>query len=207
MPDTVFRYFPALSPLQKNRISMLKPIYARWNSMINIVSRKDIDNFMINHVLHSLSIAKIISFRDGTTILDVGSGGGLPGIPLAILFPGSQFTLLDSIKKKTGVISAIADELELSNVKVARKRIEDEDGKFDFITGRAVTAFEQFVKFTRKNISHDGNNKLKNGIIYLKGGDVDNELKSFRDIAVVWNIRDFFSEPFFETKKIIHLPC
>ncbi len=207
MPDTIFRYFPTLSSLQNERISLLQPLYMKWNRMINVISRKDIENFLIHHVLHSLSISKIISFKPGTCILDVGSGGGLPGIPLAILFPDSQFTLLDSIGKKTKVISAIAGELSLDNVRVIRKRVEEEEGKYDFITGRAVTGFEQFVKLTRKNVLPTGNNDLRNGIVYLKGGDITEELTLFRDNAVVWDIKDFFSEPFFETKKIIYLPC
>ena len=206
MLHVIFRYFPSLTSLQKEKISLLKPLYLKWNSMINVISRKDMDNFLIHHVLHSLSIAKIISFKHGSRILDVGSGGGLPGIPLAILFPESQFTLLDSVDKKTRVISAIADELNLVNIKITRKRVEDEDGKYDFITGRAVTQFNQFVKLTKKNILKHGTNTLKNGIIYLKGGNINEELGPFRDKAMVWNIKEFFSEPFFETKKIIYLP-
>jgi len=164
------------------------------------------DNFFIHHVLHSLSIAKIISFKSGTRILDVGSGGGLPGMPLAIMFPESKFTLLDSVGKKTRVISAIADELDLENVITVRKRAEDEDGKYDFITGRAVTQFNQFVKLTTKNILRNSNNTLKNGIIYLKGGEMKEELAPLMDKITVWNIKEFFNEQFFETKKIIYLP-
>jgi 16S rRNA (guanine527-N7)-methyltransferase len=206
MPEAIFRYFPLLSPIQKNKISMLQSLYLRWNSMINVISRKDMDNFFIHHVLHSLSIAKIISFTSGTRVLDVGSGGGLPGIPLAIMFPESKFTLLDSVKKKTSVISAIAGELDLENVTTARKRAEDEKSKYDFITGRAVMKFNKFVKLTTKNILSDGNNRLKNGIIYLKGGEIDEELAGFSDKIIVWNIKEFFNESFFETKKIIYLP-
>jgi len=206
MPESIFRYFPSLSSLQKDKISMLQSLYLRWNSKINVISRKDMDNFFIHHVLHSLSIAKIISFKSRTRILDVGSGGGFPGIPLAIMFPESEFTLLDSVKKKTGVISAIAVELNLDNVTTVRKRAEDEESKYDFITGRAVTQFNKFVKLTTKNILRNSNNTLKNGILYLKGGEIDEELAGFRDKITVWNIKEFFNEPFFETKKIIYLP-
>ena len=206
MPEAIFRYFPSLSPLQKDKISMLQSLYLRWNSKINVISRKDMDNFFIHHVLHSLSIAKIISFKSRTRILDVGSGGGFPGIPLAIMFPESEFSLLDSVKKKTGVISAIAEELNLDNVTTVRKRAEDEESKYDFITGRTVTQFNKFVKLTTKNILTNGNNTLKNGILYLKGGEIDEELAAFRDKIIVWNIKEFFNEPFFETKKIIYLP-
>jgi len=206
MPEAIFKYFPSLSSLQKDKISMLQSLYLRWNSKINVISRKDMDNFFIHHVLHSLSIAKIISFKSRTRILDVGSGGGFPGIPLAIMFPESEFTLLDSVKKKTGVISAIAEELNLDNVTTVRKRAEDEESKYDFITGRTVTQFNKFVKLTTKNILTNGNNTLKNGILYLKGGEIDEELAAFRDKIIVWNIKEFFNEPFFETKKIIYLP-
>jgi 16S rRNA (guanine527-N7)-methyltransferase len=156
------------------------------------------DNFFVHHVLHSLSIARVISFLPGTTILDVGTGGGFPGIPLAILFPDSEFTLLDSIEKKIKVVKAVSEEL--------RKRIEEEKNKFQFIMSRAVTGFPEFVNLTSKNISQQGNNTLRNGILYLKGGDLTSELSLFKQKIKVWQIKDFFDESFFETKVIVYLP-
>lgn len=206
MRDTLCRYFPSLSEEQKDKLSRLKPIYTRWNSMINVISRKDFDNFEIHHVLHSMSIAKVISFLPGTCILDVGTGGGFPGIPLAILFPDSEFTLLDSTGKKIKVVSAVADELDLRNIRTLKKRVEEEEGKYDFVISRAVTEFKSFVKLTSKNILKNGNNSLRNGILYLKGGDLEDELAQFINKAQVWNISEFFSEPYFETKKIVYLP-
>jgi 16S rRNA (guanine527-N7)-methyltransferase len=203
--DIIFRFFPLLSDLQKDKLSQLKQIYDRWNSMINVISRKDMDNFIVHHVLHSLAIGKIISFLPGTKILDVGTGGGFPGIPLAILFPDSEFTLLDSIEKKLKVVSAVAEELELNNVIPVRKRVEDEKNKYHFVVSRAVTEFQSFVKLTEKNIEKYGKNSLRNGILYLKGGELEEELAPFKNRVKIWNISDFFDEPYFETKKIVHL--
>jgi 16S rRNA (guanine527-N7)-methyltransferase len=204
--ESIFNYFPQLSGIQKERLSALKEIYHRWNSMINVISRKDMNNFQVHHVLHSLAIAKAISFLPGTRILDVGTGGGFPGIPLAILFPQSEFTLLDSIEKKIKVVRSVTDELKMENVISVRKRIEEENDKYDFIISRAVTGFPQFVKLTSKNIIAGGTNTLANGILYLKGGDLKDELFVFRNKVTVWPVSSFFSESFFETKVIVYLP-
>jgi 16S rRNA (guanine527-N7)-methyltransferase len=203
--ETIFRYFPSLSGAQIEQLSGLQQIYQRWNRMINVISRRDMDNFMVHHVLHSMAIAKIINFVPQTRILDVGTGGGFPGIPLAIMFPATEFTLLDSIEKKIKVVTAVAGELELKNVIPLRKRVEEENGKYHYIISRAVTEFPSFVKMTQKNIDKSEINSLRNGILYLKGGNLAAESARYNERLTVWNIKDFFSEPFFETKKIIHL--
>lgn len=206
MSDSIFRYFPLLSDDQRTKLSELKVIYDRWNSIINVISRKDMDNFFVHHVLHSLSIAKVINFLPGTRILDAGTGGGFPGIPLAIIFPDSEFTLLDSIEKKIKVVKAVSEQLGLKNVIPARKRIEEEAGKFQFVISRAVMKFPELVNLTVKNISRSGNNSLDNGILYLKGGDLSDELALFKNRLRVWDIKNFFDESFFDTKVIVYLP-
>jgi 16S rRNA (guanine527-N7)-methyltransferase len=206
VPVTIFRYFPLLSDPQKEKILRLKEIYEGWNRKINVISRKDMDNFYVHHILHSLSVAFVITFLPGTRILDVGTGGGFPGIPLSILFPESEFTLLDSIRKKINVVKSVASELNLKNVIAVTKRVEDEKNKYDFIVSRAVTELSTFVNLTAKNIEKEGKNSLNNGIFYLKGGDLQEELALFKNKAVVWDIKKFFSEPFFDTKKIVYLP-
>jgi 16S rRNA (guanine527-N7)-methyltransferase len=204
--DSILRYFPLLSEDQQAKLSKLKVIYDRWNNKINVISRKDMDNFFVHHVLHSLSLAKVINFLPGTRILDVGTGGGFPGIPLAIIFPDSEFTLLDSIEKKIKVVKAVSDELGLKNIIPERKRIEEEFEKFHFVVSRAVTRFPDFVNLTVKNISRSGNNSLDNGILYLKGGDLSDELALYKNKLKVWDIKNFFDESFFDTKVIVYLP-
>jgi 16S rRNA (guanine527-N7)-methyltransferase len=204
--DEILKYFPDLSDLQKEQFSYLKNLYEDWNSKINLISRKDVGNFYIHHLLHSLAIAKLVTFIPGTNILDVGTGGGFPGIPLAIFFPSARFSLLDSIEKKIKVVSAVSKELDLKNVNPLRMRVEEHEDKYDFVVSRAVTAFPDFVKLTSKNIKTGGKNKLKNGILYLKGGDLSVELTLFLKRATIVDIKDFFSESFFETKRIVYMP-
>lgn len=202
----IIKYFPDLSTAQKEKLSALKTLYEYWNRRINVISRKDMDNFYLHHVLHSMAIAKIIMFAPGTAILDAGTGGGFPGVPLAILFPESNFVLLDSIQKKIKVVTEVANKLELRNIKPVRARIEEHEEKYDFIVSRAVTAFPEFVMLTCGKIKCNGFNDLKNGIIYLKGGDLTDELLKFKNKVTVWGIKDFFNESFFETKRIVYLP-
>lgn len=207
MQELIRSYFPALTDDQLTQLSQLKEIYVRWNSMINVISRKDMDNFFVHHVLHSLSVASVFRFPDGSSIIDIGTGGGFPGIPLAIIFPKVHFTLLDSIAKKIKVVTEVAAESGLENVTPLRKRAEEENGKYNFVISRAVTAFDDFVKLTQKNVKKGKTGNLSNGIICLKGGDLSSELKGYSNKVQVWNISDFFGEPFFETKKIIYLPA
>ncbi|MBP5708421.1 MAG: 16S rRNA (guanine(527)-N(7))-methyltransferase RsmG [Bacteroidales bacterium] len=202
--DIITKYFPSLSDKQIESFRKMKSLYEVWNSRINVISRKDVD-FYTRHVLHSLSIAKVIDFVPSTTVLDVGTGGGFPGIPLAILFPEVRFTLLDSIEKKIKVTSAIAEELELSNITTVRKRFEEEENQYDFIVSRAVMDFKKFIKPASKTISKNHQiNTLSNGIFLLKGGDIDEELGNYKSKTQIFNISDFFSEEFFETKKVVY---
>ena len=199
------KYFPDLSSHQLQQFEMLKPLYSDWNQKINVISRKDADNLEIKHILHSLAIAKIISFKAGTKILDVGTGGGFPGIPLAIMFPDCKFHLIDSIGKKITVVEAVAKEIGLENLTAAKVRAEDVDEKFNFIISRAVTTLPVFYKWIENKIISKNQNSIKNGVIYLKGGDLTEELKPFENRNTVYNISDYFEEDFFETKKIVHI--
>ncbi|MGD0710745.1 MAG: 16S rRNA (guanine(527)-N(7))-methyltransferase RsmG [Bacteroidales bacterium] len=198
----ITKYF-ALTKEQEQKFAALEAIYALWNSRINVISRKDMDNFYERHVLHSLSIAKVITFKEGTSIMDVGTGGGFPGIPLAIMFPSCKFLLVDSIGKKINVVKAVAEELGLNNVEVMLARAETVEKKFDFIVSRAVTELPEFYKWTGNKIKNNGFNAIPNGILYLKGGDISNELKQLKAYNEVFELKDFFEEEFFETKKLV----
>jgi len=202
----VLNYFSYLSPAQTEKFACLPGLYSTWNEKINVISRKDIDNFEINHLLHSLAIAKFISFSAGTKVIDVGTGGGLPGIPLAIMFPEVQFTLVDSISKKILVASEISSSLDLKNVRCLPARSEEIKGQYDFVIGRAVTEMSRFVGLTRHLVARKQHNNIANGFICLKGGDLKDELAQFDKRITIENISKWFSEPFFETKKIIYLP-
>jgi 16S rRNA (guanine527-N7)-methyltransferase len=199
----ILKYFPDLTEDQKYKFEMLKDIYEDWNTKINVISRKDIDQLYLKHILHSLSISKVISFIDGTTILDVGTGGGFPGIPLAILFPRCNFVLLDSIAKKIKVVDAAVLSLKLNNVSTITDRVENTSVKYDFIVSRAVTKMKDFKRLIKGKVNNTSNNILNNGILYLKGGDLKNELLGINHKK--FNISDFFDEEFFDTKKVIYV--
>jgi 16S rRNA (guanine527-N7)-methyltransferase len=203
--DEILKYFPNLSDLQKEQFEKLDFLYHEWNEKINVISRKDIDSLYTKHILHSLGIAKIMKFEPGTYVLDVGTGGGFPGIPLAILFPETRFYLIDVIAKKIKVVQAVAEGLELKNVKAEQMRAENVKGDFDFIVSRAVTNMPDFVSWVKTKIKKQNKHELKNGILYLKGGDLTEELKDFPK-ATEYNLADYFEDEFFETKKVVHLP-
>ncbi|MDR1809054.1 MAG: 16S rRNA (guanine(527)-N(7))-methyltransferase RsmG [Prevotella sp.] len=204
--DCILKYFPQLTAGQQEQFSALYGLYDEWNSKINVISRKDIQNLYVHHVLHSLSIAKIIRFNKGTTILDVGTGGGFPGIPLAIFFPDCRFVLLDSIGKKIKVATEVSQAVGLKNVEFRHCRIEDEKGKYDFVVNRAVMPLSDLTKIVQKNISVRQQNSLPNGIICLKGGNLENEIQPFRQKVEIDELNSFFEEAFFETKKLVYLP-
>ncbi len=198
-------YFPGLSDFQVDQLAQLKSLYTEWNQKINVVSRKDIESLYLHHVLHSLAIAKVIKFADGTYVLDVGTGGGFPGIPLAILFPETQFTLIDSIGKKIKVVKEVSSALGLQNVEGRHVRVQDVKERFDFVVSRAVTALPDFMAMVKGRIRKEQINHLQNGVLYLKGGEVENELNTINYHNHVYYLSNFFKEPFFETKLLIHL--
>ena len=201
----VDNYFPDLDENQIIQFKKLNELYQDWNLKINVVSRKDIDEIYLRHVLHSLGIAKVQKFNPGASILDVGTGGGFPGIPLAILFPETQFHLVDSIGKKIKVVEEVSAGLGLKNVKITNDRVENIDGHYDFIVSRAVAQMETFVHWVKGKIAKKSEHELKNGILYLKGGDLSEELGLYTT-AKIYNLKDYFDEEFFDTKKVVHLP-
>lgn len=203
--DLIRAYFPDLTSRQLEQFTALGPLYEHWNQQINVISRKDMDAFYERHVLHSLAIAKVIQFKKGAEVLDIGTGGGFPGIPLAILFPGTYFHLVDSIGKKIKVVHEVAKALGLENVTASHERAEKITGKYDFIVSRAVTAMPEFLTWTKNKFKTKNNHPLRNGILYLKGGDLEEEMKSVKQKISYYPIPEFFEEEFFETKKVVYL--
>ena len=203
--DLILKYFPDLTENQIKQFEALEPLYKEWNAKINVVSRKDIDELYLRHVLHSLGIAKVIKFTDGSSILDVGTGGGFPGVPLAILFPNCNFHLVDSINKKLKVINAVCDAIKLTNVKTTHSRVEVIDDTYDFIVSRAVTTMPVFTQWVKGKISKKQKNEFKNGILYLKGGDLTQELNRYATVKT-YALSHYFKEEFFKTKKVVYLP-
>jgi 16S rRNA (guanine527-N7)-methyltransferase len=204
--DLLIKYFPDITPTQRQQFEQLPELYNHWNNQINVISRKDIDQLYERHVLHSLGIAKIISFLPGEKVLDVGTGGGFPGIPLAILFPETQFYLVDSIGKKIKVVQEVASALGLQNVKAAHLRAEQVDEKFDFVVSRAVTRLKEFYPWVKGKFNKQSKNKLPNGILYLKGGDLEQEIAESGLFVQQFNLKDYFREEFFDTKQVIYVP-
>jgi 16S rRNA (guanine527-N7)-methyltransferase len=205
--DVITKYFPKLTSEQLDRFGRMKELYAHWNAQINVISRKDMDAFYTHHVLHSLAIAKVSSFKAGTTFLDVGTGGGFPGIPLAIMFPGCRFHLVDSIGKKIKVVNEVVAALGLKNVVAEQKRAEELDHTYDFVITRAVAPWEEIHRWTNELIHTEGNNALPNGWLLLKGGDLKEELKSAKKWMVVHEIKKMFDDPFFDTKVVVYIPA
>ncbi|MBR5972942.1 MAG: 16S rRNA (guanine(527)-N(7))-methyltransferase RsmG [Paludibacteraceae bacterium] len=205
--DLILKYFPNLTERQKEQFAALYDLYTDWNSKINVISRKDIENLYEHHVLHSLAIAKILEFKPGTSIMDVGTGGGFPAIPLAIYFPESTFHLVDSIGKKIRVASEVSNAIGLQNTTFKHERVEEEKQKFDFVVSRAVMPLADLVRLSQKNVSlKNQKNALPNGIICLKGGELQHEIMPFRNRASMYDIKDFFKEEFFDTKKAVYVP-
>jgi len=209
MPDEsvelIYKYFPKLTAEQREQFAMLYQLYEDWNAKINVISRKDLPHLYEHHVLHSLGIAKIIEFKKETRILDVGTGGGFPGIPLAILFPDAKFTLVDSIGKKIKVVQAVSEGLGLKNVRAYHQRVEEVDGKFHFIISRAVADFNEFYRWVKTKFAPDSFNDLPNGIIALKGGDLKEELSFYINKTKIYDLDKFFEESYFETKRVVYL--
>lgn len=204
--ELILKYFPDLTDQQKDKFGELESLYQFWNARVNVISRQDIDTLYERHVLHSLGIAKVMDFKPGTAVLDVGTGGGFPGIPLAIMYPGSTFHLVDSIGKKIRVVQEIAQALELTNVKAEQVRAERLTDSYEFVVSRAVTRITPFVGWVRNNISRNSFHELKNGILYLKGGDLEEELAELKMKTKTYALSQYFEEDFFETKKVVHVP-
>jgi 16S rRNA (guanine527-N7)-methyltransferase len=204
--ELINKYFPDLSSKQRDQFGEMEALYQYWNARVNVISRQDIETLYERHILHSLGIAKVLKFKSGTSILDVGTGGGFPGIPLAILFPEAQFHLVDSIGKKIRVVQEIVQALELNNVKAEQTRAEKLDDSYEFVVSRAVTRMAPFVGWVKKNISRNSFHPLKNGILYLKGGDLKEELSELKEKARIYELSGFFEEEFFETKKVVYVP-
>ena len=200
------KYFPGLTDKQREQFMALEALYNEWNARINVISRKDMDQFYERHVLHSLGIAKVMTFVQGSHVLDVGTGGGFPGIPLAIMFPDTSFHLVDSIGKKIKVVQAVSEELRLDNIRAEAIRAEQADGTYDFVVSRAVTRMKPFLQWISRKISPDNQNPLPNGVLYLKGGDLSDELSEIHRKYTIYNLTDYFEEEFFETKKVVHVP-
>lgn len=206
MTDIISKYFPHLSQKQVSQFEALQGLYGEWNAKINVISRKDIDNLYLHHILHSLAIAKFIDFKQDTNVLDFGTGGGFPGIPLAILFPNANFKLIDGTGKKIRVANEVAHAIGLENVLAQHLRGEEEKGKFDFIVSRAVMPLPDLMKIVRKNVANDQHNALENGVIVLKGGDLQEEVRPYRKIAMVEELSQWFDEEWFKTKNLIYVP-
>ena len=204
--EKILKYFNSLTPTQITQFEALHDLYVDWNSKINVISRKDIDNLYEHHVLHSLAIAEIIKFKPGTKVLDVGTGGGFPGIPLAILFPEVNFLLIDSIGKKIKVGIEVSNAISLKNIQLKHSRVQEEKGLYDFVVSRAVMPFGDLVKLVQKNISKKQNNALPNGIKCLKGGELQHEILPFKNLADIYEVSDFFKEEYFITKKAVYMP-
>lgn len=204
--DIIFKYFPDLTAVQKSQFNALYDLYHTWNEQINVISRKDIDELYTRHVLHSLGIAKVMEFKPGTKVLDVGTGGGFPGIPLAIMFPEANFHLIDSIGKKIKVVKGVAESLNLTNVTAEQIRAEQVAGEYDFVVSRAVTRLKPFYQWVKNKFRNESFNTLPNGILYLKGGDLHEELKEAKKKYQLFDLPEYFDEDFFETKKVVFVP-